>query len=217
MKKILSAIGKKNIIIISGILLIGIAVYLNLTLKLGNQPDDSGDYLMNNDGYYDDYEGEDEKVWGQASLVNNLNYNSEDMGAGMGEVGMSGQDISDLKNNITEENYFAIATVSRQRARDESLELLSNIVNNAEIMPDIKDSAFRDIQTIAGEIEDEANIEILIMAKGFEDCVAVVNGNNANIIVKTDGLMPNEIAQIKEIVYEQSGINPSNVKIVEKN
>jgi len=229
MKKILSAIGKKNIIIISGIILIAIAVYLNLTLQF-EETGFSDEYLMDNDSYYYDYE--DSKVFGQAALVDNMNYNgdsidsidsidfinsvdSEDMGAGMGELGMNDADIQN-NNYIAEENYFAIAVVSRRRARDESIELLNDIVNNAEVMPDIKNKALRDIEIIAGEIEREANIETIIKAKGFSECVAVVSGENANIIVKTEGLMPNEVAQIKEIVYEQAGIIPVNVKIVEK-
>ena len=221
MKKILSAIGKKNIIIISGILLIGIAVYLNLTMQVDNQsvPDnDYSNFLMDNDFYY--YDSEDSKVFGQASLVDNLNYDagSEDMGSGMGELGMDEADFQEsLDGDIGRDSYFAVAAVSRQRARDESIELLSNIVNSAESMPDIKDRALKDIQIIAGEIEKEANIEVLVRAKGFAECVAVISGENVNVIVKTDGLMPNEVAQIKEIVYEQTGISPNNVKIVERN
>ena len=216
MKKVLSAIGKKNIIIISGILLIGIAVYLNLTLNFEDDARSDG-YLLDNDGYYFDYDydGEDSKVFGQAALVDNLNFNSEDMGSGMGEAGMS--NINSENDVIAEENYFAVAAVSRQRARDESIELRLNIVNSAESMPDIRDKALNDINNIAAEIEKEANIEILVKAKGFADCVAVVNGENAHVIVKTEGLMPNEVAQIKEIVYEQTGISPVNIKIMEKN
>ena len=219
MKKILSAIGKKNIIIISGILLIGIAVYLNLNLQIEHEPENYlNEYALDNDGYIrdyaDDYYGEDSKVFGQAALVDNLNFNSEDMGSGAGEAGMN--NIS-LQNNIVEENYFAVAAISRKRARDEALELLNSILNSAESMPDVRDRALKDMEAIANDIEKEANIEVLVKAKGFADCVAVVSGGTANIIVKTDGLMPNEVAQIKEITYEQAGIVPGDVKIVEKN
>lgn len=216
MKKILSAIGKKNIIIISGILLIGIAIYLDLTLKFDNTEPSSGGYIMENDYNYD-YDDDESKVFGQAALVNNLDFD-EDMGVGAGGAGnlvMDDSDVSDVQN--ASDNYFAVSTVSRQRARDESIELLNNIIDSAESMPDIKDKALKDIETIALEIEREANIEVLVKAKGFVECVAVVSGENANIIVKTDGLMPNEVAQIKEIVYEQAGIHPGNTRIIEKN
>ena len=37
-----------------------------------------------------------------------------------------------------------------------------------------------------------------------------------HVIVESEGLNPGEVAQISEIVYEQAGIVPSNLKIVEK-
>ena len=59
-------------------------------------------------------------------------------------------------------------------------------------------------------------IESLIKAKGFEECVAVINGDKANIIVKSEGLRPNQLSQILEIVYLQADILPANVTISEK-
>ena len=221
MKKILASIGKKNIIIISGILLIGIAVYLNLALQLEDPAGLMPDNNMMNDWDLYDYYGDDSRALGQAALVDNLNFNSfdpnsEDMGSGIGESGMDNAAFQESLDDDGE-NYFAIAAVSRRRARDEAIDLLHSIINSAESMPDVKDRALRDIENIAGGIEREANIEVLVKAKGFAECVAVVSGENASIIVKTDGLMPNEIAQIKEIVFEQAGIFPKNTKIIERN
>ena len=204
MKKILSAIGKKNIIIISGILLIGIAIYLNLTL------DFTENFVLEDD------DRDDARTLGQATLVDNLNFmydNIEYMGTGAGGGAVEADELS----YEPQDNYFAVSVVSRQRARDESIELLNNIVDNAEDLPDVRDRALSDIAVIAHEIERESNIETLVRAKGFAECVAVVSGENANIIVKTDGLMPNEVAQIKEIVFEQAGILPGNIKIIERN
>ena len=55
------------------------------------------------------------------------------------------------------------------------------------------------------------------MAKGFEQCVAIINDGMCTVIVMTEGLLPNQMAQINEIVYEQTGIKPVNVKYIEKN
>ena len=85
-----------------------------------------------------------------------------------------------------------------------------------EVFLAAKEQALADIATIAATIETEANIESLIKAKGFEECVAVINGDKANIIVKSDGLKPNELSQILEIVYLQADILPANVTISEK-
>ena len=65
-------------------------------------------------------------------------------------------------------------------------------------------------------METEANIESLIVAKGFEECVAVINGDSASIVVKSEGLVAAQISQINEIVYDQAGIEPLNIKIIER-
>ena len=114
------------------------------------------------------------------------------------------------------DSYFSATVLSRQKARDEALGVLQTVVDSADAMQETKEQAFADISQIAKDIESEANIETLVEAKGFEDCVAVVNGSTVNIVVKTAGLMPNEVAQINEIVYEQTGAIPANVKIVER-
>ena len=79
-----------------------------------------------------------------------------------------------------------------------------------------RDSKIMDIAAIADEIQKEANIESLITAKGFEDCIAVLNGDSASIIVRADDLQAAQVAQINAIVYEQAGIVPGGVTIIAK-
>ena len=113
-------------------------------------------------------------------------------------------------------NYFESMQLSRQQARDEAMEVLKSVAESATAVDEMKADALDSIAQIAKDIECEANIETLILSKGFAQCIAVVNGDTASIIVKTDGLLPSEIAQISEIVYEQAGILPTNLKIIEK-
>ena len=114
-------------------------------------------------------------------------------------------------------DVFAEMSLSRQQARDEAMEVLRTVTDSASATEDVKADAMAQIETIASTIECEANIESLIMSKGFENCVAVINGNTASVIVKTDGLLQNEIAQISEIVYEQAGVLPTSLNIIESN
>ena len=90
------------------------------------------------------------------------------------------------------------------------------MVDSSESMPDAKNKALSDMTAIASAIESETNIETLIKAKGFEDCIAVVSGDEANVIVKTSGLLTYEVAQIREIVMNELSIPAENVKIIEK-
>lgn len=115
----------------------------------------------------------------------------------------------------TGSDYFAVSQINRERARDEAMEVLQTVIDG-NASQEAVDDAMTSMAQIAGEIESEGEIEALVMSKGFENCVAVVSGETASVIVKTDGLMENEVAQIQEIVYETAGILPANLKIIEK-
>lgn len=113
------------------------------------------------------------------------------------------------------EDAFAEMTLSRRKARDEAVEVLTGVAQSDSAVESMKTEAMTELEQIAKDIENEANIESLICAKGYEDCVAVVNGTSASVLIKTDGLMENEVAQISEIVWQQAGIHPDNLKIIE--
>ena len=115
-----------------------------------------------------------------------------------------------------EDSYFASAQLSRQQSRDQAIAVLQTVIESSTADAATKEAASADINRIASEIQTEANIETLIKSKGFEECVAVISEGTASVIVASDGLMPNELSQIKEIVWEQAGIDPVNIKIIEK-
>ena len=118
--------------------------------------------------------------------------------------------------SVSTGTYVSATQVSRQRARDEALEVLQSVVDNVEADETVKAEALAGISAIAEEIQKESNIESLITAKGFEQCVAVLNGDSISIVVSADTLQPAQIAQINEIVYSQTGIVPSGVTIIHK-
>ena len=114
-------------------------------------------------------------------------------------------------------DYFAAVSLQRKQARDEAMEVLLSVSENETAIEEARQAAVNDMNTMAAQIECEANIETLVQAKGFAQCVAVISDGSCSVIVESDGLMPGEIAQISEIVYEQAGIVPENLKIIEKN
>lgn len=141
-----------------------------------------------------------------------------------GNTGMSGK-LDNSKNptsggntdvsNTDTDSYFATAQVSRQRARDEALEVLNAVIENANATEQVKAEAVAEITKISLEMEQEADIESLLVSKGFEKCVAVINGDTASIVVKcSETLTPAQLAQINASVYEVSGIEPVNITIV---
>lgn len=140
-------------------------------------------------------------------------FDGYDQGTGVGDSLNTGTGA-----DASQDDYFATMQVSRKRSRDEALEVLQSVVDNVDADEAVKTQALSDINRLALEMAMETNIETLVMGKGFADCVAVLNGDSATVVVKTDGegLLPNQIAQINEIVYEQSKILPVNIKITER-
>lgn len=120
------------------------------------------------------------------------------------------------KEEDAKDSYFSSVQIDRQRTRDEAIEVLQAVVDNEASTETAKNEALAQISKLAGIMEAEANIESLIVAKGFKECVAVISDGTASIVVSADGLQPAQISQINEIVYEQTGIKPVDIKIIER-
>ncbi len=187
--KTIRRIGAKNMIIACAVLVCGVAIMLNFILA-GTSPKKNTGYSIDPDYY--------------AALLEAKDTSDETTAGGASDQASA------------RDKYFDTAAYNRDRARDEAIEVLSTVVDNETALDEIREQAGADISAIAASISAEANIEELVKAKGFEDCVAIISGDSISVIVKTDGLLPNEVAQITEIVYEQSGILPTNLNIVEK-
>lgn len=125
--------------------------------------------------------------------------------------------VADAGAEKSDDDFFTVSLLNRNRARDEAIEVLQTVVD-ASTSNEASEAAMADIARIASDIEKEANIEELVKSKGFSECVAVISGQSVNIIVKADedALLPNEVAQIKEIAYTGAQILPENVVIIEK-
>lgn len=185
--ELMKKLNRKAVIAAGAVVIIGVAVLLNFLLL----PDDAV--------------GEQKKLDPAVDL--------SDVAGAVADV-----EAEDASGEGADENVadaFAQMTLDRQQARDEAMEVLNAVAESDTAVDAMKEEAMSEIQQIAKDIECEANIESLVKAKGFEECVAVINGDTAQVIVKTDGLMENEVAQISEIVYEQASIVPDNLKIIE--
>ncbi len=116
----------------------------------------------------------------------------------------------------SENNYFTSTVITRQQSRDEAIDVLKLVTENDEASEAAKAEAAAKISKIAVDIQNEANIETLVKAKGFEECVAIISDDSASVIVKAESLQASEAAQILAIVYETTGISPENISIINK-
>jgi stage III sporulation protein AH len=193
-KNFFCKLGRRNLIIAGAVTLIIAAVAVNWIVFSGDDGKDGHDY--------------------GASAGMSTNYGTT---LNTGEIG---DDTSKPTGGEPDDadSYFSSVEVSRQRARDEALEVLNAVVYNADASAEVKAEAMAEIQTIAREMAQESNIESILMSKGFTQCIAVINGDSANIVVQSEGqLQTAQLAQINAVVYEQTGIEPVNITIVAKN
>ena len=160
---------------------------------------------------------------GLAVCVNWMVFSSKDNGGYDYNTGAGMQDTTPSQNvgapedtDVSDDAYFSSIEVSRQRTRDEAIEVLQAVVDNQSSTETAKNEALTEINNLAKIMEQESNIETLVIAKGFENCVAVISGDKANIVIKGEELLPAQISQINEIVYDQAGILPVNINITER-
>ena len=119
-------------------------------------------------------------------------------------------------SNAGEENYFTATALNRQQSRDEAIDVLKLVSESDESSEEARAEASAKISQIAVDIQNENNIETLVKAKGFEECVAIISENSVSVIVGAEELQAAEAAQILAIVYDTTGINPENVSIINK-
>jgi stage III sporulation protein AH len=177
-KKFFETKTARSLVILSAVLLIGLAVYLNYQW------------------FYDP--------------VGSIGYGDNNM-----EDNVSG-DATVGGDATGEENYFTSTALNRQEARDEAIDVLKLVAESEESSEEAKAEAAEKISKIAVDIQNEANIETLVKAKGFEECVAVISEDSVSVVVSAESLQATEVAQIMSIVFETTGISPEKVSVVQK-
>ncbi|MBQ2252996.1 MAG: SpoIIIAH-like family protein [Clostridia bacterium] len=114
------------------------------------------------------------------------------------------------------DDYFAVAVINRSRVRDEAIDMYQALADDEAASTTSREEAYASMNALVDRTAAEVDIENRVKAKGFENCVAVLEGDRASIIVQTDGLTDAEVAQITEIVYLEAGVIPQNLTITEK-
>lgn len=125
------------------------------------------------------------------------------------EVDMNAGD----ENTVTD--YFAAVRLSRQEARDQAVNLLQEAMaygNGNE-----QEASNAQLEQIVQTALCEAQIESLVIAKGYTDCVAYMSETGISVAVASpEGGMKNEdVAVIADIVITQSGFDMEAIRVVE--
>lgn len=195
-----SAKSKRQLTILTLILALGVAVYLNWeyaktdsSFVLPTQTQAEEDALLANAQAEDApvMEALPDKNYGEAQLVS-VSENSSDQ-------------------------YFEIARLTRTKTRDEALDKLQQSLKATGLTEEEKAQLKDTLSSTISNISLESDIENLVKAKGFADCVVFIDGENVDLAVKTgpEGLSKNEVAQLRDIILGKVQTSAQNISIVE--
>jgi stage III sporulation protein AH len=120
-----------------------------------------------------------------------------------------------IEVSTTATDYFAAVRLSRQQARDSAVNLLQEVMADPDQTKAAESSA--DLEEIVQTALTEAQIESLIIAKGYTDCVAYMSTKGISVAVSAPegGLQADDVAVIADIVMSQSDYNMDEIRVVE--
>ena len=127
------------------------------------------------------------------------------------------QFVSEDADTVDSEAYFAEAKLSRQQTRDEAVATLKSLIESDDVSAEQRTELALQTAAMAEAVEKEGKIENLIKAKGFTDCMVYYDTERVDVIVKTEGLLENEVAQMKDIIVKEVSVPDENISIIEIN
>ena len=113
--------------------------------------------------------------------------------------------------------YFASARLTRQQSRDEALSLLETAAASENASKETIDSAMESIAAMATWSMQEAQIENLLLAKDFDECVAYISGDRVTVAVPApeEGLSEATVARITDTITSETEYAASQLTIIE--
>ena len=179
---------KRNAVVAAIVLFVCVAVYLNWSYQSGETADAG-------------------KTLGEAALVNGQT--SDPLVGGTAASPDPASSASPEAGTTGGGSYFDSARLNRQQARDS--------IANESADETMKEANGEAIQTLASYTVSEAQIENLVTAKGYTDCVAFIGDESVSVVVsaREGGLTDADVAKITEIVTDETGMEASQVKIIE--
>lgn len=183
---------KRNTVVAAVVLFVCLAVYLNWNYQ-NTEQSDAG------------------KTLGDAALV-----------AGETNDPLLNGSVSGQKNSedsTTPSGYFANARLNRQQARDSALAILQEAAAGGNVDQAMKEQTNAAIQTMADYTVTEAQIENLVVAKGYMDCVAFIGEDSVSVVVEVPGGQMTDVdtARITDIVTQATDFPASQIKIIPVN
>ncbi len=141
---------------------------------------------------------------------------SQVMGENTLVMGNENSDSQEVSGGQETTDYFASVRLSRQESRDMAVSALQETMAY-EDMEEEKSICAQSLDAIIQTALEEAEIESLVIAKGYEDCVTYIADDVVCVAVSApaEGLSQSDVALISDVVVSQTEYNLSNIRIIE--
>ncbi|MFY9178056.1 MAG: SpoIIIAH-like family protein [Caldicoprobacterales bacterium] len=120
----------------------------------------------------------------------------------------------DAVNTSSSGGFFVEYRFERENTRKKEIDYIKEIVDNPNSEVEMKNEAQQKLLEITSNMEKELNIEGLLKAKGFNNSIVIFNQDYVSVIVDKQELAPEEVAQILDIVKQESGKEADSIKII---
>lgn len=117
---------------------------------------------------------------------------------------------------IPEEDYFTESKLERNNVYSQTIEIYEKMLESGTITNEQKAIAQNEIQKITNSKNTILIVENLLKVKGFEDSVVFENNGSVSVIVKSEEITPEQVAQIQNIVSREFSIETENISITNK-
>ena len=124
------------------------------------------------------------------------------------------EEAIETSTNVKTGNFFTSYRTDRDNARDQEKLYYAAILESASSTQEAKSNATSALNNIASMVESELYLEGNIKAKGFSDVVVSMSNNFVNVMVSADKLTDAQVAQIVQVVQEQTNKSIDNIKII---
>ena len=143
------------------------------------------------------------------------NYNSVNQITSNNEI-TTNENTTVQTNSSNNNDYFVKSKLERDTMYSQMIETYEKVLNSSNSLETQKQSATQEIQKINETKNSIMICENLIKTKGFENSVIFVNGESISIIIGTEEIKQEEIAQIQNIISREMKAKIENIHIATK-
>jgi len=113
-----------------------------------------------------------------------------------------------------QQEYFAKVRIDRNQTQDRVLDIAKEILNETKSSESTKKEAVLQAAKVSEYFSQQDNVEGILRAKGFTECVCFLAENGCTIVLLEKELQESSSLVVKDVVKSQTSIEFEKISIV---